>query len=214
MAWEFACINCRRPLQVPNEQAGAQIRCPYCRTVFTVPDDAMPTIEPVPPPAPSGSTLSGSARSGSAPSRHFPSAPGGGPPGFSGPPSSAPGNAPSGYSAPGTVNPYQTPRIGVGIGAQRSHLPPHRGALVLTLGILSLAGTLVCGIFVFLGIPAWIMGRNDLHEMRAGRLDPSGEGITQAGMILGIIATSLLGLGLLLLMLAFVVPLLIAILAN
>src|SRR4051812_9280843 len=43
----------------------------------------------------------------------------------------------------------------------RRDLAPHRGALVLTLGILGL--TPVCGIFT--GLPAWIMGQADLAEI-------------------------------------------------
>jgi predicted Zn finger-like uncharacterized protein len=64
----------------------------------------------------------------------------------------------------------------------------HRGAMVLTLGILSLV---ICG---FLGPVAWVMGNNDLAAMRAGRMDPAGEGLTQAGRILGIISTALIAL--------------------
>ena len=41
-------------------------------------------------------------------------------------------------------------------------MKPHRGGVILALGIL---GLLVCAI---LGIFAWIMGNNDLAEMRAG----------------------------------------------
>jgi hypothetical protein len=65
----------------------------------------------------------------------------------------------------------------------------HRGAMVLTLGILSLVA---CSP---LGPVAWIMGNNDLAAMRAGRMDPSGQGITQAGQICGIIGTIFLILG-------------------
>jgi hypothetical protein len=35
------------------------------------------------------------------------------------------------------------------------------------------------------------MGTNDLREIRAGRMDPEGEGQTQAGRICGIIGTFL-----------------------
>ncbi len=66
----------------------------------------------------------------------------------------------------------------------------HRGAMVLTLGILSLV---LCPLQV-LGPVAWTMGNNDLAAMRSGRMDPSGEGITQAGRICGIIGTVLLAL--------------------
>ncbi len=62
---------------------------------------------------------------------------------------------------------------------------PHRGGLVLTLGIL---GLVLCG---FLGPFAWYMGAQDLDKMRRGVMDKSGYGVTQAGYILGIIATIL-----------------------
>jgi len=62
---------------------------------------------------------------------------------------------------------------------------PHRGTLILVLGIL---GLVCCFI---LGIIAWIMGNTDLREMDAGRMDPSGRGLTQAGKICGIISVVL-----------------------
>ena len=56
----------------------------------------------------------------------------------------------------------------------------------MVLGILSL---ILCGIFA--AIPAWIMGSNDLKEMDAGMMDPSGRSLTNAGRILGMISTIL-----------------------
>jgi hypothetical protein len=73
---------------------------------------------------------------------------------------------------------------------RRRDLPPHRGALILTLGIL--------GFFIFITAPiAWIMGNTDIKEIRAGRMDPEGEGLTQGGRICGIIGTAYFGLVLL-----------------
>jgi hypothetical protein len=69
-------------------------------------------------------------------------------------------------------------------------LKAHRGGMILTFGIL---GILCCIIF---GILAWVMGGSDLKEMAAGRMDPSGEGLTKAGKILGIIGCVLAILGL------------------
>jgi hypothetical protein len=63
----------------------------------------------------------------------------------------------------------------------------HRGVLILVLGILSL----VTGCAPVLGPIAWILGNNDLKEIRAGTMDPSGEGMTNAGKICGMIATIL-----------------------
>src|SRR5262249_29114936 len=70
------------------------------------------------------------------------------------------------------------------------NMKPHRGTLILILGILSLV---CCGLFT--GIPAWIMGGGDLKEMRAGRMDPSGETLTKVGWILGIVGTVLSAVG-------------------
>lgn len=75
---------------------------------------------------------------------------------------------------------------------------PHRGVVILVLGILSLA----CSCFI-LGIIAWVMGSGDLREMDAGRMDPSGRGLTLAGKICGIISVVLSILAILLWMFLF-----------
>lgn len=69
---------------------------------------------------------------------------------------------------------------------------PHRGVLILVLGIVALV--IGCGP---LGIVAWIMGNGDLKRIKAGQLDPEGRGLTLGGMICGIISTVLFALGLL-----------------
>ena len=69
-------------------------------------------------------------------------------------------------------------------------MTPHRGAMVLILGILSY---FTCPL---LGIVAWVMGRADLTEINAGRMDPAGRDLTQIGMVLGIVSTALLVLSL------------------
>jgi hypothetical protein len=72
---------------------------------------------------------------------------------------------------------YQKPR--------RRDLAPHRGGLVLTLGIL--------GFFIGVTGPiAWILGNSDMAQIKSGQMDPDGEGLTQAGRVLGIISTVLL----------------------
>lgn len=68
-------------------------------------------------------------------------------------------------------------------------MKPHRGTLILVLGILSLV---ICSP---LGIVAWIMGSGDLKQMDAGAMDPTGRSVTNAGKICGMIATILLALG-------------------
>jgi hypothetical protein len=71
----------------------------------------------------------------------------------------------------------------------RKYLAPHRGGAVLTLGILGLCVCLICGII------AWVMGSGDLRAMREGRMDRSGESMTSAGRICGIISVILHGIG-------------------
>lgn len=58
---------------------------------------------------------------------------------------------------------------------------PHRGTMLLIFGIL---GIICCFIFAIL---AWVMGSGDLKAMAAGEMDRSGEGLTNAAKILGII---------------------------
>jgi predicted Zn finger-like uncharacterized protein len=64
---------------------------------------------------------------------------------------------------------------------------PHRGSAILVLGIVSLVFLVVPVIGLVLGIIAWIMGHTDLEEIRTGRMDPEGEGSTNAGRICGMI---------------------------
>ncbi len=79
-----------------------------------------------------------------------------------------------------------------------SGMKPHRGTLVLVLGIL---GLIICQP---VGIAAWLMGNADLKEINAGTMDPEGKTLTQIGKILGIIATVLLALGIVLFILMMV----------
>ena len=69
---------------------------------------------------------------------------------------------------------------------KRRHLAAHRGDTIQLLGILSffIAGPI-------LGPMAWIMGNNDLKEMDAGRMDPTGRGSTNTGRVCGMISTIL-----------------------
>jgi hypothetical protein len=63
---------------------------------------------------------------------------------------------------------------------------PHRGVVVLVMGILSL---FCCG--VIFGPIAYFMGTSDVRAMDAGAMDPSGRGLTQAGRIIGLIGAVL-----------------------
>jgi hypothetical protein len=71
---------------------------------------------------------------------------------------------------------------------------PHRGGLVLTLGILGLVFFPALLISLGLSITALCLANVDLGEMDRGRMDPSGRGATAGGKtcaILGIVFTAL-----------------------
>lgn len=78
-------------------------------------------------------------------------------------------------------------------------LTPHRGTVILVLGIVGLAIPLFCSSCCAIlsiagcvcGIIAWVMANKDLKEMAAGTMDPTGRGTTQAGKICGIISVIL-----------------------
>jgi len=118
----------------------------------------------------------------------------------------------SGYTVATNQNLYDTP---VKEAYQHPHayggqyLAPHRGGLILGLGIASL----LCNIMFIPGILAWILGRSDLQQIRAGHMDRSGEGTTQAGMVIGIIMTCL-QLGVILLYVLFVMVMIIVGIAS
>jgi hypothetical protein len=91
--------------------------------------------------------------------------------------------------APSTESSVPTASIGPEPSAQQP-LKPHRGGVVLALGILGIVVCFICGII------AWVMGNNDLREMTAGTMDPAGRGLTQAGKICGMIGVILAIVGL------------------
>jgi len=73
----------------------------------------------------------------------------------------------------------------------------HRGGLILVLGILGIV------LSFGLGLIAWLVGKSDLLEMDRQRTDPAGRGLTNAGMVCGLIGV-LLGAAILAIWSAFV----------
>ena len=59
---------------------------------------------------------------------------------------------------------------------------------------------MICGVLAPI---AWIMGKNELEAIDSGRRPPQQRGTANAGRILGIIGTVLLGIGVLALILIF-----------
>jgi predicted Zn finger-like uncharacterized protein len=75
---------------------------------------------------------------------------------------------------------------------ERRDAVPHRGGLILVLGVLSI----VTGLGFILGPIAWLMASGDLKQIRAGLMERDGESQTNTGMVLGIVGTILGVLGL------------------
>ncbi len=184
MSIEMSCTACGQALRVAEEHTGKLARCPKCGTVVAVPEASpvLPSVTAIETP----SAWPG-PQAALSPFADQPQ------------PSSDP------YAPPTTLLSREPIIV--------SQLRPHRGGLILALGILSLVfaplGTLCCFPFGLLclpvGIRAWVMGAADLRKIRAGNMDPSGRGLTQAGMILGIVATLLTVLAVVFLVVAVVV---------
>lgn len=66
---------------------------------------------------------------------------------------------------------------------RRGAIKAHRGTLIMVFGII---GLVMCSGF---GIAAYLMGKNDLREIRAGRMDAEGESMTNVGYVLGIVSS-------------------------
>jgi hypothetical protein len=110
-------------------------------------------------------------------------------------PGSYPVNEPVPQAKPG--NPYavgQGTILPAGGIAGRAYQSAHRGGMILTLGVMAI----VCNVAGVPGILAWVMGSADLKQMDAGRMDPEGRGLTQAGMIMGMIMTIFIIIGIVL----------------
>lgn len=40
----YQCLECRSPLDFPNQEAGKQVNCPHCGTLFRVPQSLSPLL--------------------------------------------------------------------------------------------------------------------------------------------------------------------------
>ncbi|ANH37193.1 hypothetical protein I601_0744 [Nocardioides dokdonensis FR1436] len=94
--------------------------------------------------------------------------------------------------------PAQYPQPGQGYPAP-VHVPPNHPSAntALVLGIVALAGGLLCGLPLLAGPFAWYTGRKVKHEIDANPQQYGGRSEASAGMVLGIVATVLLALGVL-----------------
>lgn len=214
MPLEIRCTNCGKTLRVGDQHAGKQVRCPACQQISVAPaGDSLATslggsasgsswhmrtpegqtYGPV-----SWSQLQAWASEGRLAADCFVAESAAGPwrgaaelfpkltplkpaPVAVPPPTThawLPPNAGGDETAPfaAAYAPF-TPGAAAG-----RYTTPHRGGLILVLGLLGFM--INCPIFCFM---AWVMGSSDLREMKAGRMDPSGEQLTQVGRVLGMI---------------------------
>lgn len=182
------CPQCERKLKVPESLAGQAVKCPSCGATFTA-----STTAAEPPPAPSRPPAGPAPREedvdepeprhGAPTRRRFED---------DEEDDDRPRRRRPAYDDEEDDDDYEDrPRRRRRF---RRDYAPHRGGAILTMGILALVGCFS----IILGPIAWAMGNSDLNEIRAGRMDPEGEGTTRAGMICGMIATilSILGCGL------------------
>jgi hypothetical protein len=186
LAAAIECPTCSRKLKLPDSLAGKSVVCPGCRVTFTAPVvSEVPVLEEV----------------GTAPAEAKPR-----------PPARDERAACPVCGAYVSLSTAFCPQCGAEFdegceegerpwehgGRQRLDTVPHRGALVLTAGIIGVVFLTFCPfISPVAGIAAWLMGASDLRAMKEGRMDDAGRGITMAGFILGIIASSIGGLSLL-----------------
>ena len=151
------CPGCRRRLNLPDDAIGRLAQCPACQRTFT----AEMSLANLPGAA---------AAAASKPAPPIPR------------PAAAPVPAPRRFD-----DDYDRPRKrrrDDDDHDRRRRTASHRGGEILTFGLLALLPCFVTSIIF--GLIAWIMANSDLAEMRTGRMDREGEGLTQAGRALGI----------------------------
>lgn len=199
MPIQVTCEGCQRKLEVGDEHVGRQARCPICGTATTVPElfeaEVVTAVETQPMAVveapswylrtPEGQSFGPVTRSqldqwvteGRIASDCWIREENSGD--WKG--------ASAVYSeligpAPGTYAPYESNS------RRPASIRPHRGPLIFVLGVLPF-----CLPFA---VAAWVMGSADLADIRSGRMDRSGETLTQVGMILGMVqcVTAMVGI--------------------
>lgn len=197
MPIETQCTTCGKTLRVGDEHAGSQARCPACSSVFVVPGGAVQAevaatatpIERWTMKTPEGQVygpvdkaeldrwLTEGRIAADCELRCGDAAPW------------RPADEYYSVLKPRLRTPLANPFTDLQAAAPvaeavapRPYLVPHRGGMILAFGII--AWVFTCPIF---SVVAWMLGASDLREMREGRMEPSGMGLTQAGHILGVI---------------------------
>ncbi len=182
MSLLITCPECKKHLQVPDDLLGKKVQCPECKHTFTA-EDSTPT-EVVSSTGTTASKPSSIAKkkaewdqddeeedTGSRKSK---------PPKKDRRADDDDDDDDDDYD---DDRPRRRRRRSSYGGRDRDYAP-HRGGMILAFGILAFFV-----LPIVFGPMAWIMGNADMAEIRAGRMDPSGEGMVQTGRVLGIIST-------------------------
>lgn len=207
----FSCASCGRSLRTPDGSEGKQAKCPDCGALTRVPSpfeagvtseeasrvETASNLKPV-----AGASESDIPLANASP---FASDSGGSLSPF------ADFSGPSPFATK-EANPYAAPSLSP-IKDQPESRQANRGQskLVMTIGIISfvfglfaMMGFCCCPISVgsaiiglSCGIPAWIIGTQELRRYDAGLIAPFGREETRNGMIFGIIGTTLCALAML-----------------
>jgi hypothetical protein len=180
------CSKCNAPLRVPEHLLGKEVRCPSCQSTFTAGAGPEPTSSPESEPQQLAQSEETSATPGQQRVSERPPRPN------------------RRYEQDDDFDDEDHPRRP----RRRDHYRyGDRGGMVLTFGIVSTVFILISCFFALLfgilpvgiigvgtGVAAWILGRKDLAAIENGDRDPRGYGMTNAGMICGIIGTIVNGL--------------------
>jgi phage FluMu protein Com len=193
---EFHCSECGKMLRTPDNSAGKKGRCPDCGTIMTIPVQSTNPSSTAQAPSTSRTTPKAKAAT---PPAHDPLGLGIGSPTPQNPlPSAGPGRPST--SKP-VYNPYQSPGPAMGQPMRPTGQTPKTG-LVLTLGIISLVSSISIYLFVCCcwpvsllpmlvafgcGIPAWIVGHQELKRFAAGVYRRQGQGEMKAGYVCAIL---------------------------
>jgi predicted Zn finger-like uncharacterized protein len=196
------CPSCERQLRVPDELLGAKVKCPTCNGTFDATNDAGPAVPPPQPVPRPTERVSAEPRREPEPDRDELSPR---------PRDHADAWRPCphcgeeirkeaahcrfcGQDVDDADREDERPWERADRHAVRRDCEPHRGTLILVLGILSIVLATMWFLSIVslpMGIAAWIMGRRDLKKIDAKAMDPEGRGTTQAGYICSIVGTIL-----------------------
>ena len=203
MPIEFTCSECGKTLRTPDDSGGKNGRCPDCGSIMVIPaKGGVHTSSPASQKQPTQKSATESTAEMSDPL---------GPGASPGPPNPLGVHAPSKLplASPTSRNPYQSPNAAATpYGARPSgpQGPQPKTGVVLTLGTLSLISAV--GIYLLVcccwplsllpmlvalgcGIPAWLVGQQELKKFKAGVYAGRGKGEITAGYIFGILGVVL-----------------------